>query len=191
MKGVRLLRAFSEKSFYEVLGVGQTASNDEIKAAYLKLAKKFHPDSQEGDEEKFKDISKAYQVLRNEEERERYDKQTGKVEERKSKGEKNKSERKSTHSSQGFHKRYEHEFFGTKWSGGGFKEAKQSEMKDSVIKPADVFVKMGMYAVGASGLFLIGYIAVLIMKPLPKREKVERPEGVVSKMPERRASKVE
>lgn len=187
MKTLKLFRNFSEKTFYEVLGVSQTASKDEIKAAYLKLAKKFHPDSQEGDEEKFKDISKAYQVLKSEEERENYNKLTGKVEKGKKKG----METKSTHSSQGFHKRYEQEFFASKWSGGGFKEAKKSEMQDLNIKPGDVFVKMGMYAVGASAIFLIGYIIVLVMTPVPGREKVERPEGVVTKMPERRPAKVE
>lgn len=63
--------------YYELLGVSQTASSDEIKKAYRKLALKYHPDRNEGDkesEEKFKEISQAYEVLSNNEKRAIYDK---------------------------------------------------------------------------------------------------------------------
>ncbi len=62
--------------FYEVLGVSKTASADDIKKAYKKLARKYHPDLNPGNkaaEEKFKAISEAYSVLGDEEKRKQYD----------------------------------------------------------------------------------------------------------------------
>ena len=59
----------SEKDFYEVLGVESNATSDEIKKAYRKLAIKYHPDKNPGDkkaEEKFKEISNAFDVLKDE-----------------------------------------------------------------------------------------------------------------------------
>ena len=69
-------RDWVEKDFYKVLGVSKTASSDEIKKAYRKLARKYHPDANPGDkeaEEKFKDISEANATLSNKEQREEYD----------------------------------------------------------------------------------------------------------------------
>jgi len=63
--------------YYEVLGVAKTASQDEIKKAFHKLAHKYHPDKG-GDEKKFKEINEAYQVLSNAEKRAQYD-QYGRV----------------------------------------------------------------------------------------------------------------
>src|SRR5919108_1236240 len=62
--------------YYAVLGVPRTASDDEIKKAYRKLAMKYHPDRNNGSkeaEERFKDITEAYDVLRNPEKRAAYD----------------------------------------------------------------------------------------------------------------------
>jgi len=61
------------KDYYQILGVSRSASSDDIKKAYYKLAHKHHPDKG-GDENKFKEINEAYQVLSNREKKEQYDK---------------------------------------------------------------------------------------------------------------------
>ncbi len=64
------------RDYYEVLGVGKSASEDEIKKAYRKLAMQYHPDRNPDDkaaEEKFKEAAEAYDVLRDDEKRARYD----------------------------------------------------------------------------------------------------------------------
>jgi molecular chaperone DnaJ len=69
-------RAWLGKDFYEVLGVGESASADEIKRAYKKLARQHHPDRNPGDkqaEEKMKDVSEAYEVLSDAKKRGEYD----------------------------------------------------------------------------------------------------------------------
>lgn len=66
----------NKKDFYEVLGVSKTATQDEIKAAYRKLALKYHPDRNPDNkeaEEKFKEAAQAYEVLSNAEKRKQYD----------------------------------------------------------------------------------------------------------------------
>ncbi len=60
------------KTFYDVLGVSKDASDDDIKKAFRKLAVKYHPD-RGGDEQKFKEISEAYDTLSNPEKRREYD----------------------------------------------------------------------------------------------------------------------
>ena len=67
---------FLEKDYYKTLGVSKTAKPAEIKAAYRKLARKYHPDANKGDakaEERFKEISEAYSVLSDEKRRKEYD----------------------------------------------------------------------------------------------------------------------
>jgi len=64
------------KDYYKVLGVGKTATQDEIKKAYRKLANKYHPDKTKGDktaEEKFKDVNEANEILSDPVKRKKYD----------------------------------------------------------------------------------------------------------------------
>ncbi|MBC8043840.1 MAG: molecular chaperone DnaJ [Rhizobacter sp.] len=65
-----------KQDYYDILGVGRTASTDDLKKAYRKLAMQHHPDKNAGNkaaEEKFKDISEAYEVLSDDNKRRRYD----------------------------------------------------------------------------------------------------------------------
>jgi len=59
--------------YYQVLGVDKKASKDDVKKAFRKLAHKYHPDKQGGDEKKFKEISEAYAVLSDDKKRAEYD----------------------------------------------------------------------------------------------------------------------
>ncbi len=66
----------SKRDFYEILGVSRTASPEEIKKAYRKVAMQFHPDRNPGDksaEDKFKEAAEAYEILSDVEKRKRYD----------------------------------------------------------------------------------------------------------------------
>lgn len=97
------------QDYYKTLGVERTATQDEIKKAYRKLAVKYHPDKNEGDkmaEEKFKEISEAYQVLGNPDTRKKYDELGANW------------------------KQYENAGFGGNYSGGGFNASGFSDFFD-------------------------------------------------------------
>jgi molecular chaperone DnaJ len=69
-------RDWADKDYYKILGVSKTATKDEIKKAYRKLAQKHHPDANKGDaaaEGRFKEISEAHAILTNDEKRGEYD----------------------------------------------------------------------------------------------------------------------
>src|SRR5262245_42996270 len=68
--------AVEYKDYYEILGVPRTATDEEIKKAFRKLARKYHPDvakDKKAAEEKFKEVNEAYEVLGNAENRQKYD----------------------------------------------------------------------------------------------------------------------
>jgi curved DNA-binding protein len=67
--------AVSFRDYYEVLGVPRDASEEDVRRAYRKLARQYHPDvnKEPGAEDRFKEVSEAYEVLRDKEKRERYD----------------------------------------------------------------------------------------------------------------------
>ena len=61
------------KNYYDILGISRNSSKDDIKRAFHKLAHKYHPDKKGGDEQKFKEISEAYQILSDDKKRAEYD----------------------------------------------------------------------------------------------------------------------
>jgi curved DNA-binding protein len=61
------------KDYYKTLNISFGASDEEIKKSYKQLAKKYHPDSDGGSEEKFKEIQEAYEVLKDKIKRDKYD----------------------------------------------------------------------------------------------------------------------
>jgi molecular chaperone DnaJ len=61
------------KNYYDILGVAKTATEEDIKKAFRKLAHKYHPDKKGGDEKKFKELSEAYSVLSDKKKRGEYD----------------------------------------------------------------------------------------------------------------------
>ncbi|HEU5122277.1 MAG TPA: molecular chaperone DnaJ [Candidatus Saccharimonadales bacterium] len=63
----------TKRDYYDILGVSKSASADEIKKAFRKLAVKYHPDKEGGDEAKFKEVNEAYEVLKDQQKRQRYD----------------------------------------------------------------------------------------------------------------------
>ena len=66
-------REWFEKDYYKVLGLTSSATAKEITRAYRKLAKELHPDTNPGSEEKFKEVSGAYDVLGDADKRKEYD----------------------------------------------------------------------------------------------------------------------
>ena len=68
-----ILRNQMNKDYYNILGVDKSASKDEIKKAFYKLAQRYHPDKKGGNEAKFKQANEAYQVLSDDAKRSKYD----------------------------------------------------------------------------------------------------------------------
>jgi len=101
----------AKRDYYEVLGVGKSASSDEIKKAYRKVAMQFHPDRNPGDkeaEEKFKEAAEAYEVLSDTDKKAKYD-------------------------------RYGHQAFAPGMGGGGFSGGAGMNMDDIFSQFGDIF----------------------------------------------------
>lgn len=190
MKAFRLCRAFSQgKDFYGLLRVSEQADAKEIKEAYHLLAKKHHPDSPEGNEELFKQISEAYEVLKNKEKRTEYD---GKVFKQMAK--KKEKDLPNTHSSEKNHQRYQNVFTSGSWSGGGFSSQKAQKSPESHdFQPSDLILRMGVYSLTSACAVFLLYISYLLLSPLPENsknpEKILRPLGLTTRKPERSAAK--
>ena len=74
--GISMIRLQSKKDYYSVLGVSHDATRAQIKKAYYALARKYHPDTNPGDEKTkliFKEVAEAYAVLRDQSKRTQYD----------------------------------------------------------------------------------------------------------------------
>jgi DnaJ-domain-containing protein 1 len=69
----RAWRVAHEQNYYRILGLTRTVSADEIKKAYRRLVRRYHPDGQVGDEDKLKTINEAYAVLGDPQQRQQYD----------------------------------------------------------------------------------------------------------------------
>src|ERR1700752_1103477 len=70
------MMAGTKRDYYEILGVERKADDEEIKRAYRRLAMQYHPDRNVGDkeaEDKFKEAAEAYEILRDPDKRQRYD----------------------------------------------------------------------------------------------------------------------
>lgn len=63
----------AKRDYYDILGVSKSASADELKRAYRKLAMKHHPDKHGGDDKEFKEVAEAYEVLKDDQKRAQYD----------------------------------------------------------------------------------------------------------------------
>ena len=63
----------AKRDYYDILGVSKSASADELKRAYRKLAMKHHPDKHGGDDKEFKEVAEAYEVLKDSQKRQQYD----------------------------------------------------------------------------------------------------------------------
>ena len=63
----------NKRDYYEVLGIDRSASSDEIRKTYRKLAMQHHPDKHGGDDAKFKELGEAYETLKDEQKRAAYD----------------------------------------------------------------------------------------------------------------------
>ena len=61
------------KDYYQILGIEKNATKDDVKRAFRRLAHKYHPDKKSGDEQKFKEVNEAYQILSDDKKRSEYD----------------------------------------------------------------------------------------------------------------------
>jgi len=127
--------------YYELLGVTANSSSKEIKKAYLEKAKKFHPDSPNGNDLLFKQLSEAYETLSNENKKQQYD------------NSRKKSTTQSPGSAQAKYHRPHRTYNSQGWSGGSFKQKTQEkDYKDEQVTPLEVVFQMFAYGLMATSL---------------------------------------
>ncbi len=136
------------KDYYKILGVSKTATQDEIKKAFRKLAVKYHPDKNPGDkkaEEKFKEISEANEVIGDPEKRKKYDELGANWKQYQQQGEEyagRNSGRRQYHTySEGFGGEFS-DFFESFFGGGGFSGFDQGRPQQRTRKGADLSAEM-------------------------------------------------
>ena len=187
MKSGWIKRVFSQhKGYYEILNLSVNAQQNQVKTAYHVLAKKFHPDSAEGDEEAFKKITEAYEVLKNEEKRAEYNRKIQKPSKTQTSIDPN-----SVRSSEKDHKRYTSVFQSNSWSGGSFSTNPKSNTEaNPELKPSDLIMKMATYSLAAASISFLLYLSYLFITPIEKpSEKLTRPTGLITKLPDRSPAK--
>ena len=205
-----LIRRFTEKSHYQILGVSPLASRQEIKKAYYTLARSNHPDVN-GSQENFVLINQAYDVLSDETKREAYDKQIKKTQSKShssastankytfsankayTQEEPSKKQNESTESSTNEEK-IKSSFSNylktqsSNWSGGQFAN-KENTNNNSGGSPFDAFLKMFYSAVIPTTVLVWGFITYATFFSGDPKEKFVKPEEVETRMPERRAAR--
>jgi len=138
--------ANEKKNYYEILGVSQDISDEDLKKAYRKLAKKYHPDRNPGDEEaarKMKEINAAYEKLHNADERARYDYEL-REQERRSAGESNWGWNQQTWgwNRQGdqYQNTDEDKWYQSDWWNQNSSQNTQQTHQDNVVKWIDIYL---------------------------------------------------
>ena len=140
------------KDYYNILGVSENAYSNEIKSAFRKLAKKYHPDRNRDDEnalKMFHEVSEAYEVLNNESEREKYDNLRKKTNfnNKSSSSNENKKSKNATKNNSDFDKtdainnlnKYFENFFGFKADSNDIDESKLKKKSNNPIDTSTIF----------------------------------------------------
>lgn len=210
MKAFFLIRRFTEKSHYEILGISPSASKQEIKKAYYTLARSNHPDVN-GSQENFVLINQAYDILSDELKREAYDKQIKKNQARsqsssssankytfsakqaytQQQSEKKTNENTERQTNEEKPKNSPFNNYQTQastWSGGNFAN-KDKINSNSGGSPFDAFVKMFYSAVIPTTVLVWGFITYATFFSGEPKENFVKPEEVETRMPERGAAR--
>lgn len=133
----------NKRNLYRILEISESATEQEIKAAYRRLAKKYHPDTHANDkgyEDKFNDISKAYEILGDSKKRQEYDAGRGQQQESTQKGKNTASERQTApdFNFQNMNRNFE-DFFGFNPETKDITKEDKIKMKKNPLDTTDMF----------------------------------------------------